>query len=100
MYTEQKLRDVLDEVIDPELGIGINSLGLIYGVRMELDGEGKPESTEITMTFTSPFCPFADAIVEQVESAITLGGFGTPQVTITFDPPWEASAELRTMLGI
>lgn len=100
MYTEQKLREALDTVIDPELGIGINSLGLIYQAHIQFGEEGTPQSTEVVMTFTSPFCPFADAIVEQVESAVTLNGFGEPKVTITFDPPWEASDELRTMLGI
>ena len=102
MYTEEKLRELLDEVIDPEIGIGLNSLGLIYKVVINFNEQNTtfPESTEITMTFTSPFCPFADAIIEQVESAVTLGGFGDPNVVITFDPPWEAPTKLRSMLGM
>ena len=102
MYTEEKLRELLDEVIDPEIGIGLNSLGLIYKVMIDFNEQNTtfPESTEVTMTFTSPFCPFADAIIEQVESAVTLGGFGDPKVTITFDPPWQAPAQLRSMLGM
>ncbi len=103
MYTEEKLRAALDEVIDPELGIGVNSLGLIYKTVIHFtdnDGEKSPAWTEVMMTLTSPFCPYADAILEQVESAVTLGGFGTPKITLTFDPPWEAPEHLRTMLGV
>lgn len=102
MYTEEKLRALLDEVIDPELGIGVNSLGLIYKVVIHLDNKsgGKPESTEILMTFTTPFCPYADAILEQIESAVTLGGFGVPVVSLTFDPPWQAPEHLRVALGV
>lgn len=103
MYTKGKLYKVLDEVIDPELGVGVYSLGLIYGVVIHFKNNeegGTPELTEVTMTLTSPFCPYADVILEQVESAITLGGFGTPKITLTFDPLWQAGENLRTMLGI
>lgn len=102
MYTEEKLRELLDEVIDPELGIGVYSLGLIYKTVIHFDDKNAelPERTEIMMTFTSPFCPYADALLEQVESAVTLGGFGTPEITLTFDPPWQAPEHLRTMLGL
>jgi metal-sulfur cluster biosynthetic enzyme len=102
MYTEEKLRQLLDEVIDPELGIGIYSLGLIYKTQIHFSDENErlPESTEITMTFTSPFCPYADAILEQVESAVVLGGFGTAKIILSFDPPWEAPEHLRTVLGL
>lgn len=103
MYTEEKLHELLDEVIDPELGIGVYSLGLIYKTVIHFtheSGEGLPEWTEVTMTLTSPFCPYADAILEQVESAVTLGCFGTPKIMLTFDPPWQAPEHLRTMLGV
>jgi len=102
MYTEEKLRQLLDEVIDPELGIGIYSLGLIYKTEIHFSDTNKelPESTEIIMTLTSPFCPYVDAILEQVESAVVLGGFGTPKIILSFDPPWEAPEHLRTALGV
>jgi len=102
MYTEEKLHELLDEVIDPELGIGIYSLGLIYKTVIHFSDKkgGSPEMTEITMTFTSPFCPYADALLEQVESAVLLGGFGTPSIILSFDPPWQAGEKIRTMLGI
>lgn len=102
MYTKENLHKMLDEIIDPELGVGIYTLGLIYNTVIHFsdkDGE-QPESTEITMTFTSPFCPYADALLEQVESVVMLGGFGTPQIVLTFDPPWQVPEHLRSMMGI
>lgn len=102
MYTEENLQRLLDEVIDPELGIGIYSLGLIYTIDIhgsEIKGS-KPTATDITMTFTSPFCPYADAILEQVENVIILNGFGTSTIQVTFDPVWEPKKELRTVLGL
>lgn len=101
MYTEEKLQAILDEVIDPEIGMGIYSLGLIYKTVIHFEDMAEtPQSTEIVMTLTSPFCPYAEAILEQVESAVTLGGFGTPSITLTFDPPWQAPEHLRTLFGI
>jgi len=102
MYTENKLYELLDEVIDPELGIGIYSLGLIYKtvIHFSPTNERSPESTEIIMTLTSPFCPFAEAILEQVETAVTLGGYGKANITLSFDPPWQAPEHLRGMLGV
>ncbi len=100
MKTQKDLHAALDEVIDPELGIGIYSLGLIYDSVIEYDDTGVPLRTDIVMTFTSPFCPYADAILEQVESTITLYGFGAPHVQVTFDPVWQPSETLRARLGL
>lgn len=100
MYTKDALARILDEVIDPELGIGIYTLGLVYSISIEYDQNGAPLKTIIRMTFTSPFCPYADVLLEQVESAITIHGFGTPSIELTFDPPWEPTEELRSMLGL
>jgi metal-sulfur cluster biosynthetic enzyme len=102
MYTKENLHKLLDEIIDPELGIGIYTLGLIYSTVIHFSdkSDGLPESTEITMTFTSPFCPYAEALLEQVESTVTLSGFGTPHIVLTFDPPWQVPEHLRSMMGI
>lgn len=102
MYTQERLHTLLDEVVDPELGIGVYSLGLIYKSVIHFSDKNAklPERTEIEMTFTSPFCPYADALLEQVESVITLGGFGVPEIKLTFDPPWQAPEHLRSMLGV
>ncbi len=99
MYTDEKLREYLDEITDPELGIGIVELGLIRTIAILFDGE-VPEETKIVMTLTTPLCPYADVIIEQVETVITVNGFGVPNVEVSFDPPWEATPQLRDILGI
>lgn len=101
LYTQEKLNKLLDEIIDPELGIGIYSLGLIYKTVIHVNEDGGlPKSTDVTMTFTSPFCPYADAILEQVETAVTLGGYGKANITLSFDPPWQVPEHIRGMLGM
>lgn len=102
MYTEENLHKLLDEVIDPELGIGIYSLGLIYKTTIHFDemDKNKPIATDVVMTFTSPFCPYADAILEQVETTITLGGYGKAHIELSFNPPWQVPEHLRIVLGM
>ena len=64
MNIEDKIRDALKKVIDPELGVSIVDLGLIYDVRYEA-GEA-----EIDMTLTSPGCPLAPVIDREVREAL------------------------------
>ncbi len=52
------------------------------------------------MTLTSPLCPFANDIVVDVENKLAKLDVLSVKVEITFDPPWEPSDELRTMLGV
>jgi len=92
----EKAREALKAIIDPELGIDIVSLGLIYGITIE------PEKITITMTLTTPGCPlvpyFKQQITEHVSKATK-----TPKVDIvlTFDPPWspdKISADAKKQL--
>lgn len=96
----------LDNVIDPELGISVVKLGLIYTVDVEPKEDDADHSTvTITMTLTTPGCPLADVFDQMVKDAL----FGLPwlasdqdvKIVLTFDPPWvpemmdeEAKAEL------
>ena len=85
---EQELKDnlmgALELVIDPELGVDIVNLGLVYNV--EMDGEGK---TTVTMTLTSMGCPLAGTIVDQVKRAlIDIPEVNEVEVNIVFNPPW------------
>ncbi len=70
--------------MDPELGISIVDLGLIYAVKIE------KKKVKVTMTFTTPACPLAMYIAEQVELKIMELGFSKEEVHVhvTFDPPW------------
>lgn len=55
----QKLRDALNEILDPEIGLSIIQLGLIRDVDIDDDG------ATITMILTTPFCPYGPALLEQ-----------------------------------
>jgi metal-sulfur cluster biosynthetic enzyme len=82
--TETAVRDALREIIDPEIGINIVDLGLVYGVQMERD------AVRITMTMTSPACPLRDYLQDLVESTISsrLPDVRSVEVEIVSDPPW------------
>lgn len=77
----EKVLEALYDVVDPELGINIVDLGLVYGVRMD------DEAAIIDMTLTSPACPLTDVIEGQV--FCVLDGL-VPDHTINWvwNPPW------------
>lgn len=80
--------EALRRVYDPELGIDIVSLGLVYDVR---DEDGR---VVIEMTLTTPGCPVSDGLPEEVaaEVAFALGPSVTePDVRLVWDPPWTPS---------
>jgi metal-sulfur cluster biosynthetic enzyme len=75
----------LHNVIDPEIGLNVADLGLIY--RIDFDEPGKKIST--TMTLTTQFCPMGESIVDGVTRAMQqIFPDDTIQVDLTFDPPW------------
>ena len=92
--TREQIIEALKKVKDPEVGIDLWTLGLIYDIKIEDDG------VDILMTLTSPFCPFGNEIVVSVEEAIQKIGVEEVRVDVTFEPAWEPTPELRTMLGI
>ena len=95
---EDKIREALRKVMDPELGVSIVDLGLIYDIRYEA-GEA-----EVEMTLTSPGCPLAPIIDKKVREALA----GVPEIEhleieLVWDPPWSKeliSDELRAELGL
>ncbi|MBI2120571.1 MAG: metal-sulfur cluster assembly factor [Parcubacteria group bacterium] len=95
MLDKTIITEKLKTVKDPELGLDIVSLGLIRGVKIDDDG------VEVLMTLTSPFCPFADELIQSVEKAVgKLQNSGDVRVEITFDPPWEPPQEVKEALGL
>ena len=75
----QALRDVLD----PELGMSVVDLGLIYDVQVEAG------RVRITMTLTTQGCPLHDSMAEWVRQAVgRIPGVDEVEVAITFEPPW------------
>jgi len=107
-FTTDQVRQALATVIDPELGVDIVSLGLIYDVEVKeiQKPEGKRPLVYITMTLTTPGCPLA-AVFDQLlkDSLIHLPGLDLDQdvvIEITFDPPWVPdmmSEEAKAQLG-
>ena len=75
----------LREVIDPELGVNIVDLGLVYAVDVDDDG-----SARVTMTMTSPACPMRDYLEGLVESSILerVPDIRSVRVEIVEEPPW------------
>ena len=94
--TKEDIVQKLKLVKDPEIEIDIWTLGLIYKITLEEDG------VEILMTLTTPFCPFADALIAEVEKKVGELGYkeGEVRVELTFEPVWEPSNEVRMLLGI
>ena len=97
--TVERVRDELRNVIDPEIGIDMVSLGLIYDIR--IDGS----TVFVTMTLTSPGCPVAGMFINAVHSAlVSIPGVTDAKVDLTFAPPWDprtmASEDAKMMLGI
>ena len=93
-------RDVLERlrtVIDPELGVGIVDLGLVYGVRIE---EGL---ARVRLTTTTVACPIGDYLVDAVRAALQdCPGIRGTEVELTHEPPWSPermSLQARLMLG-
>ncbi len=96
--TEKDVQKALKSVMDPELGLDLVVLGLVYDV--EVDGV----DVQATISLTSPMCPVAGQIVEQAKQAIeALDGVEHADVQLTFDPPWtpeRMSPLVRSSLGI
>ncbi|MBW4435733.1 MAG: DUF59 domain-containing protein [Pleurocapsa minor GSE-CHR-MK-17-07R] len=61
--TEEGLREALRVVVDPEIGMNVVELGLIRKVEIEAD------RGHVTMIMTTPFCPYAPALLEQTRRA-------------------------------
>jgi len=96
MSIEESVRKALKEVIDPELRIDVVTLGLIYNIESDKEGNVK-----IKMTFTSMMCPYGPAMVEDVkEKTIGVEEVKTVEVEVVFEPPWEPTEELKASLGI
>lgn len=83
MVTPEAVYEALKTVIDPELGINVVDLGLVYEVRV--DG-GR---VHVKMTMTTPACPLSRYLVEAAEAAIwRLDGVEDVVVELVWDPPW------------
>lgn len=81
----EQVTQALRDVFDPELGMSVVDLGLIYDVEIDAG------RVRITMTLTTQGCPLHDAMTEWVRRAVsTIPGVHEVEVAIVFDPPWTA----------
>ena len=95
----EEIRDAIKVVEDPEIGISIVELGLIYGIE-NADGD-----VSVTMTLTSPFCPIGPLLISQIQTVVEeLPGIRSCSVELVWSPPWDpktmASDDAKDMLGI
>jgi len=90
--------DGLKDVYDPEIPVNIYDLGLIYSVDID-----ETNRANIIMTLTSPGCPVADMLVDDVrQAALAVVNVQEAEVELVFDPPWDKSMmseEARLELG-
>ena len=90
--------EALRVVIDPELGISVVDLGLIYEVGVE------DESVKVTYTLTSMGCPVGPLIEQQMQQIVTqLPGVSFVDARLTFDPPWspeKMSEDAKIAMGM
>lgn len=94
---QARLLDVLRTIKDPELGLDLVTLGLIYEANI------KNGSAYVRLTLTTPGCPLIATIIEDVRAAVrSLPDIREVKVDLTFDPPWtpdRMSDEAREALG-
>lgn len=78
-----QLREALRDVIDPELGVDIVSLGLVYGLQVS------NRVAAVVLTTTTPACPLGEYITDEVRRVLLAGGaVDRVEVVITHEPAW------------
>jgi metal-sulfur cluster biosynthetic enzyme len=98
MLNEQEVLNKLSEVVDPEIGLNIVDLGLVYDVQIDADN-----FVNVKMTLTTRGCPMHDTIAAWAQRALlNLPQIKGASVEIVWDPPWHPgmmSASARQQLG-
>jgi len=101
MLTEEQVIQAIEPVLDPDIGLSIVGLGLIYGADIKEDGK----KVNVRLTLTSPACPAGPMIMAQTKSAVeAVDGVQEATVELVWDPPWDprimASDDVKDILGI
>lgn len=97
--SEDTIREALTDVYDPELYVDIITLGLVYDIEIDDDGD-----VDIEMTFTFPGCPYGPELVEDVKTAVTdVDPVRNVAVDVTFEPRWtpdQIDDDVRAAIGM
>ena len=97
METQESIREALKGVKDPELGLNIVDLGLVYDIDVE------DSSARVTMTLTSPGCPAGGQIMGGAkEAAESVDGIESAEVILVWKPFWtpdRIDPVVRSMMG-
>ena len=95
--TSDQVQSALENVIDPELGINVVDLGLIYNIKIE------EKKISVDMTLTAPGCPLAGMLAGSVEQELRQAFEEMDvEVSLVWDPPWTPdllSSEAKRQLG-
>ena len=95
MVTQEDIISAAKKVIDPDIWIDIYTLGLIYEIQIE------EAVVNIIMTFTTPACPSGPQLIGELkEKILELEGVEEVNVTVTFEPAWQPSDDLKMMMGL
>lgn len=79
---DSEIREALRTVVDPEINIDVVTLGLIREI------EFHPAETEVRMILTTPFCPYAGSIIQQIKDVTRNVAGNDVRVTLLDTPPW------------
>jgi metal-sulfur cluster biosynthetic enzyme len=97
MATREEVLEVLRQVEDPELGMDIVDLGLLYEVDVE------DSTAKVVYSLTSMGCPAGPLIAQDIDSAVRqVEGIENVELELTFDPPWtpeKMSEDAKFILG-
>lgn len=95
MLERSVVENALKKVIDPEIGMDIITMGLIYDIIIS------DSSVHIKMTLTSPMCPYGQFLIDQVKDELkSLDPKLEVKVEMVWDPPWSPPAEVKLMFGL
>ena len=94
------VKSSLKRVVDPEIGINIVDLGLVYEINVNQEND-----VQVLMTLTAPNCPFGDMIMMETEFAVrSVKDVNLVKINLTFDPPWNpdqhVSDEAKYQMGL
>ena len=97
--TQDEVREALKTVFDPEIGINIIDLGLVYGIEIQEDG-----LIDVEMTLTTPGCPLGHIIGGQMREALdVIPGVKDVRLNLVWTPSWNPtmmSEDAKLELGL